>query len=190
MQVSIAVRDLKSCTERPLKFAEPLKFCQSLKKNIANCDFWPKVASVLPPPAVIYVEGWALLLKCASLPMVVLKACSSFVNWGWWTGLGTNGGSSGVRWMSTLWSFKLNGYSDCLVSHGFSPMCVLVVVTCAVVLNGTSTAYWRQVVSSSCWAVLWTRVQALCLQVVNNFVFIATVWLLWSMLSWSWRCQR
>ena len=25
--------------------------------------------------------------------------------------------------MSTLWSFKLNGYSDCLVSHGFSHVC-------------------------------------------------------------------
>ena len=29
--------------------------------------------------------------------------------------------------MSTLWSFQLNGYCDCLVSHGF-PMCELVSV--------------------------------------------------------------
>ena len=35
-------------------------------------------------------------------------------------------------WMSTLWSFQLNGYCDCLVSHGF-PMRELVTVACGIV---------------------------------------------------------
>jgi hypothetical protein len=106
----------------------------------------------LDPPSLIrgggYLCGaWGVSTKRALLPIVGPVGLPQF-SWGVRTGLGTMAVALAACRMSTLWSFTLHGYSDCLVVHGCP--CVSWWLLLEPSRDGASAAYWRQVVSSSC----------------------------------------
>ena len=105
--------------ENRLKWSKWPQKLQKSEKRVSKSCFSQKLLLDSWWVPVIYRGGWCCPRRATS-------------SWQWlWTpasvlGLllvdkhGYNGGSLvGVCWMSTLWSFQLNGYCDCLDSHGF-----------------------------------------------------------------------
>ena len=134
-----------------------------MKKQIQNREFRKIYCEIAPAP-LLYIGGggacgWAWPSSHIFPPLLALYASSSSSsrNWGWSTqrsGTMAAPRPRGVRWMSTSWSFQLNGYCDCLDSHGRLPCVSWWLLLTTLRLNVVSAGIQRQVVSSSCWTVL------------------------------------
>ena len=134
-----------------------------MKKQIQNREFCKIYCEIAPAP-LLYIGGggacgwaWPSSHIFPSLMALYASSSSSSRNWGWSTqrsGTMAAPRPRGVRWMSTSWSFQLNGYCDCLDSHGRLPCVSWWLLLTTLRLNVVSAGIQRQVVSSSCWTVL------------------------------------